>query len=78
MAPSRFRLKNLQDHISAGGIVFTIKPKVSLLQSRFENINAIFKYVAYGAGKFKLITITRVFVAFTKLHLVEEKNAFSY
>lgn len=41
---------NLQDHIAAGGIVFLIKPKIGIVQSRFENVWATMKYAFFGQG----------------------------
>ena len=42
---------NLQDHIGIGGLVYTIKPKVSLVQNRYENLPAVLRYAMFGAGK---------------------------
>ncbi|XP_046656156.1 glucose dehydrogenase [FAD, quinone]-like [Daphnia pulicaria] len=41
---------NLQDHIAAGGMVFTLEQPVSLVQSRFENLPSILRYAMFDSG----------------------------
>ncbi|XP_071550301.1 glucose dehydrogenase [FAD, quinone] isoform X2 [Panulirus ornatus] len=41
---------NLQDHIGTGGIVFLIDQKVSLVQTRYENLPSVLKYAMFGSG----------------------------
>jgi len=39
-----------QDHIAAGGMVFTIDQPVALVQSRFENLPSILRYAMFDSG----------------------------
>nr|XP_053638162.1 glucose dehydrogenase [FAD, quinone]-like [Cherax quadricarinatus] len=41
---------NLQDHIGVGGLVFLIDKKVSLVQTRYENLPSVLKYAMFGSG----------------------------
>ncbi|KAG0711287.1 Glucose dehydrogenase [FAD, quinone] [Chionoecetes opilio] len=41
---------NLQDHIGTGGLVFLIDQKVSLVQTRYENLPSVLKYAMFGSG----------------------------
>ncbi|XP_050730069.1 glucose dehydrogenase [FAD, quinone]-like [Eriocheir sinensis] len=41
---------NLQDHIGTGGLVFLIDKKVSLVQTRYENLPSVLKYAMFGSG----------------------------
>ena len=41
---------NLQDHIAAGGLVFTLEQPVSMVQSRFENLPSILRYAMFDSG----------------------------
>ncbi|KAK4312726.1 hypothetical protein Pmani_015877 [Petrolisthes manimaculis] len=41
---------NLQDHIGTGGLVFLIDRKVSLVQTRYENLPSVLKYAMFGSG----------------------------
>ncbi|XP_076054179.1 glucose dehydrogenase [FAD, quinone]-like [Oratosquilla oratoria] len=41
---------NMQDHIGTGGIVFLINKKVSLVQTRYENLPSVLKYAMFGSG----------------------------
>ena len=41
---------NLQDHIAAGGMVFTLEESVSLVQRRFENLPSILRYAMFDSG----------------------------
>uniref|UniRef100_A0A0P6GHW9 Glucose dehydrogenase (FAD, quinone) n=1 Tax=Daphnia magna TaxID=35525 RepID=A0A0P6GHW9_9CRUS len=43
---------NLQDHIAAGGMAFTVDKPVSMVQSRFENLGSILRYVMNDEGPF--------------------------
>ncbi|XP_043591389.1 glucose dehydrogenase [FAD, quinone]-like [Bombus pyrosoma] len=41
---------NLQDHISAGGIIFLVNEEVSIVQNRLNNIGYVLKYAISGSG----------------------------
>nr|XP_045607049.1 glucose dehydrogenase [FAD, quinone]-like [Procambarus clarkii] len=41
---------NLQDHIGTGGLVFLINKKISLVQTRYENLPSVLKYAMFGSG----------------------------
>jgi choline dehydrogenase-like flavoprotein len=41
---------NLQDHIAAGGMVFTLEQPVSMVQSRFEKLPSILRYAMFDLG----------------------------
>lgn len=43
---------NLQDHIAAGGMAFTVEKPVSMVQSRFENLASILRYAMNEEGPF--------------------------
>ncbi len=42
--------ENLMDHYGTGAMVFTIDKPVSLVQTRYENIPAVLKYIMFGSG----------------------------
>ena len=46
---------NLQDHIAAGGMVFTIDDSISLVQTRFENMPAILRYAMFDGGPLTML-----------------------
>jgi len=41
---------NLQDHYGTGALAFQINKPVSLVQTRYENIPSVLKYVMFGSG----------------------------
>ena len=42
--------ENLQDHYGSGALAFTIDQPISLVQTRYENIPSVLKYVLFGTG----------------------------
>jgi len=47
--------QNLQDHIAFGGLVFLVDKPISMMQSRYENLNSVFQYAMYGAGPLTIL-----------------------
>jgi len=41
---------NLQDHYGTGALAFAIDKPVSLVQTRYENIPSVLKYIMFGSG----------------------------
>jgi len=46
---------NLQDHIGFGGLVFLVDKPVSMVQSRYENMESVLQYVMYGRGPLTIL-----------------------
>jgi hypothetical protein len=46
---------NLQDHIGIGGLVFTTREPVGIIQARLENIPTILNYAIFGRGQRSLL-----------------------
>ncbi len=47
--------ENLMDHYGTGAMVFTTTEPVSLVQSRYENIPAVIKYIMFGSGPLTIL-----------------------
>lgn len=42
--------ENLQDHYGSNAMAFTINQPVSLVQTRYENVPSVLKYILFGSG----------------------------
>lgn len=47
--------ENLQDHIAFGGLVFLVDKPISMMQSRYENLNSVIQYAMYGSGPLTIL-----------------------
>lgn len=42
--------RNLQDHIGFGGLIFTVDQPVTLVQPRYETLDAAIRFYVFGDG----------------------------